>query len=99
MQDRSESNKRLDIPLLAYHQEDNHQQQQLVMLLLAVEGNNDTNVFYKSNLIAKAPGLHLGKNLSNFLSNHEAFKLLCNILYILPSQPRNLYCSASNDFC
>ena len=98
MQDRSESNKRLDIPLLAYHQEDNHQQQQLVMLLLAV-GNNDTNVFYKSNLIAKAPGLHLGKNLSNFLSNHEAFKLLCNILYILPSQPRDLYCSASNDFC
>ena len=27
---------------------------------------------YISNLVAKAPGLYLGKKLSNLLSNHEA---------------------------
>ena len=28
--------------------------------------------FCVSNLVAKAPGLHLGKNLNNLLSNHVA---------------------------
>ena len=47
------------------------------------------HVFYISNLVAKAPGLDLGKKISNMLSNHEA--LTANNFN---SPKRELYCNA-----
>ena len=35
------------------------------------EGKDTTHFFNISNLVAKAPGLNLGKKLSNLLSNRE----------------------------
>ena len=47
--------------------------------------------FYISNLVAKAPGLNLGKKLTNLLSNREALKISRqHFVYFFPSQKRLL---------
>ena len=53
------------------------------------------HIFFISNLVAKAPGLNLGKKLSNFL---RSFELVANILYIFPKQwTREIYVSGREE--
>ena len=50
----------------------------------------DIQIFYISNLVAKAPGLKLGKKSSNFLSNCEALNQQPKFCIFFPSQNNGL---------